>query len=186
MADVYQQNFNKFTYLPTIPYKITSYLIANNDIIWRLLQYNDADAWKSDNQHPNLTKVQKGALIYDGIRKEVDCRVFLDQGQDDSFQEQACLLRISVLEAIPTNYIWGHISIGFEIFSHYKINILSNYQPRANMIAQQLIETLNGADIGEGVGRIYFDASKYSKSTMRIIGEEPYKGIAVLMCIHAL
>jgi len=186
MTDFVQESYNKFPFLPQVSYFLIDYLLNNNDIVWRLLKYNDSDAWKLDVTHPNLTNLEKGALIFDGIKNQIDCRVFLDYGQDDSMQEQVCLLRTSVLEVTPSNYIWGHLLLGFEVFAHFKINTLSNYQTRTHMIAQQLIETFNGKEMGDGIGRIYFDTSRNSRSRMTILGNAPFKGIVMLMCNYAL
>jgi|WetSurMetagenome_2_1015567.scaffolds.fasta_scaffold23156_5 hypothetical protein len=186
MPDLVQEQYNKFSFLPQVSYNLIDYLLNNNDLIWKLLKYNDADAWRTDSTHPNLTNSEKGALIYDGLKNQIDCRVFLDYGQDESMQDQICLLRTSVVDAIPSNYIWGHLTFGWEVFSHFKINTLSNYQTRTHMIGQQLIETFNGKDLGNGIGRIYFDSSRNSRSRMTIIGNAPFKGVALFMCNYAL
>jgi hypothetical protein len=186
MTDLRQEDYNKFTYLPDIPYNCINYLINNNEVCWRLLKYNDPNAWKLDSDHPNLTKSEKGLLIYDGLKNETDCRIFMDYGQDDSWQDQVSILKITVAEAIPTNYVWGYISIGFEIYSHYQINTLSNYKTRIAMISQNIIETFNGADLGDGIGRLYFEYSKNSRSKMILIGRAPFKGSGILMCNYAL
>lgn len=182
MSDLKQSEYNKFTYLPDIPYKIIEYLIQNDEIIWKLLYYNSPDAWNK----PNLTNSQKGELIYNGVMPETDARVFLDYGQDDAWTDQITVLRVSVLEAVPTNYIWGHLKIGFEVYPHYKINQLSNYKTRSDMIIQRLIEVLNGADIGIGVGRLYFNYQSSNKSKMFMVGSAPFKGKAIILCNHIL
>ena len=74
--------YNKFELFPTLSYNCISYLIEHNDLIWKLLSYTDANAYKDDSDHPTLTKQQKGLLVYDGIKVETDCRVFMDSGQD--------------------------------------------------------------------------------------------------------
>ena len=43
-----------------------------------------------------------------------------------------------------------------EIFSHYKINHMSNYQTRIDTIAEELLSTFNGADVG-GIGLLSFN-----------------------------
>jgi len=186
MPDLVQDVYNKFPFLPQVPYFLIDYLLNNEEILWRLLKYNDADAWRLDSTHPNLSKLEKGALIYDGLKEQNSCRVFLDYGQDESMQEQICLLRISILETVPTNYIWGHLVMGWECYSHFKINTLSNYQTRTHMIAQRLIEVFNGKDMGDGIGRVYFDASRNPRSKMTILGNAPFKGVGLLMCNYAL
>jgi hypothetical protein len=175
--DSRKQEYNKFTNLPSIPYNCITYLMDNNETIWKLLKYKEADAWNKT----NLTKAQKGALIYDGSADETKFRVFLDIGQENPWTDQACILRISIIEAVPTNYIWGNISIGMECYTHYKINHLSNYETRLDVVMQQLVETFNGAEIG-GLGRLYFDSYASGRCKMVTIGNPPFKGKAVTLC----
>ena len=182
MTDLRQAEYNKFTYFPDIPYKIVEYLISNDETIWKLLYYNTPDAYNK----PNLTSVQKGALVYNGIMPETDARVFLNFGQDEAWTEQVAMLRVSVVDAVPTTYIWGHMKISFQVFSHYKIDQLSNYKSRIDMIIQRLIEIFNGADLGTGIGRLYFNYQMSTASRVTITGNAPYKGKILVMCNTAL
>jgi len=174
--------YNSFTYLPKFPYNCITFLIDNNELVWKLLKYNTSDAWNKT----NLTKAQKGALIYNGSPIATDFRVFMDTGIDDSFNIEACILRISVLSAIPNNYIWGSVEMAMEVYSHYKINTLNNYTTRLDSIMQSLIDTFNGADIPNGVGRLYFDVSKTSACKISTVGVTPYKGKVIVFCSHTV
>jgi hypothetical protein len=180
-SDIRQDSYNKLTQLPLLSYNIVSYLLANNDDAWKLLFYNDPNCWKSDLAHPNLTSAQKGALVYDGIKPITECRVFLDTGMDDVWNEEACQLRVAILEFSPTNYVYGYAVVGLETYCHYKINTLSNYQTRIETLLQSVVSTLNGADVS-GLGRLYFDAHVNSRSRMSTIGQPPYKGKLTVMC----
>ena len=104
--------YNTFDLFPDISYNCIAYLIDNNELIWRLLQYTDSNAYRLDSDHPNLTKSQKGLLVYDGVREETDCRVFMDSGQDYSWNIRACILRITPIRLRPSNNIFGNVSIG--------------------------------------------------------------------------
>jgi hypothetical protein len=178
-------NYNIFSMLPELPYNIVSYLIENNDLIFRLLKFNDSDAWRLDTVHPNLSQIEKGNLVYDGLRVESDCKIFLDTGADESWQQQSSILRISILEAIPSNYVYGYLVIGAEIYCHYKINTLTSYKPRDLTIAQSLIETLNGAEVG-GIGKLFFDSSINPRSKLTTFGNAPFKAKAILFCNWAV
>jgi hypothetical protein len=169
--------YNKFTEFPNLSYNCITYLLDNNELIWKLLKYNDSNAWSKD----DLTAEEKRLLIYSGQPDQTNYRVFMDLGNDDSWNEQTSILRISPIELNPVNYIVGSIYMGFEIYVHYSCNHLSNYKARTNVIAQQMIETFNGVEIG-GLGRLYFDSNYSSRCTARMIGQIPYKGMAVVMC----
>jgi hypothetical protein len=175
--DFNAQSYNKYTYLPQLSANCINYLIENDDEVWKLLYYTDANAW----DETALTKTQKRALIYDGSTDITKFRVFMDSGQDDSFLKEVCLLRICPIELNPTNYVYGNVIMAFEVYAHYKINQLSNYTTRIDSIAQKIIEVFNGAEKG-GLGRLYFDARAYSRTRAFVIGAIPFKGKAILMC----
>ena len=52
--------YNSLSKLPTIPYNILVYLARQDEIIWKLLKYNDYDALSK----PDLTFDEKIALIW--------------------------------------------------------------------------------------------------------------------------
>ena len=69
----------------------------NNELIWKLLKYNDKDAYKNDSAHPNLTAKEKGDLVNNG---DLDpdysrFRIFFDFGMDQSINE-----KISIVSAL--------------------------------------------------------------------------------------
>jgi hypothetical protein len=183
MTDSTKEQYNKFTELPNLSYNCIKYLMDSNDLIWKLLKYDDKDAWKNDTSHPNLTKVQKGALINNGSPDPDNAifRVFMDVGLENAWTNQACILRITPVELTPKNHIYGNVSMGFEIYCNSKSNQLSNYTTRLNVITQQLIEVFNGSEIG-GLGRLYFDARASIKCRMTIGGTIPFKGNFITMC----
>jgi hypothetical protein len=172
-----QEVYNKFTALPDLSYNCVKYLMDNDQTVWKLLKYSSPDAW----DQPDLTISEKGSLIYDGSEDTTNFRIFLDVGQDDSWIQEACIIRISPLTIIPTNYVYGQVIMSFEIYSHYKVNHLSNYTTRLDMVTQRLIEVFNGAEIG-GLGRLYFDKRTSPQTLVRTIGSIPMKGKVVTMC----
>jgi len=179
------RSYNNFDTFPLTAYNVIAHLIENNELIWKLLKYDDANAWKSDAEHPNLTKAEKGALIYDGqFLKLNNYRVFLDIGQDQAFTKEACILRVSPVDLYATNYVYGDLVLGLEVYCHYEINTMSNYQTRTDKVTQQLIETLNGVEI-EGVGQLFFDRTRYGGKSS-VIGQIPFKGRGTIMCNNVL
>jgi hypothetical protein len=176
-----EEQYNKFANLPLLSYNCINYLMLNNELIWKLLKYNDSRPYEKS----NLTMQEKGALIYAGQADSSSFRIFLDYGLDDSIIQEITLLRISVLELIPSNYVYGHVTMGMEVYSHYKIGTMANYQVRVDTIIQQLIETFNGAEI-TGLGRMYFDARANPRSRVSIIGQIPMKGKILTICNHML
>lgn len=168
------------------PLRCLNYLVENNELIWKLLKYNTADAWKneSDGGYPNLTKDEKSALIYkgDGQYNLEDYSVFLDIGQDQSITFQKSFLRMTNYSLVPDNRTWGVATIIFEIYSHYEINQMSNQRTRVDMIMQQLIKTYNGKkDVFKGVGKFYFNKSGTAPDRIEVSGQIPFRGKWMLM-----
>jgi hypothetical protein len=179
MVDTIQSEYNKYTNLPLLSYNCIKYLMDNNEIIWKLLKYNDSKALEKT----NLTSLEKASLIYNGQANVNDFRVFSDFGQDDSILSESTILRISVLEVLPSNYVYGHVTMGLEIYAHYKINMLNNYATRIETIVQQLLEVFNGAEVPL-LGRLYFDPK--TRSSVSLIGAIPFKGKIITLCNHML
>lgn len=174
-----KESYNRYENFPLLAYNCVSYLLENNELIWRLLKYTDRDAWKLDADHPNLTKEEKGALIYSGQANDADFRVFLSPGPPDtSITSEVAILRISPLTINPDNRVVGKITMVFEIWVHFKINTLSNYTSRTDTIIQQLISELNGQEIG-GIGKLFFDVG--SRNKMVTSGRAPLKSRILTM-----
>lgn len=168
--------YNKFLEFSDYPYRIISHLANNNEEIWKLLYYPDSDAWNK----PNLTYDQKVSLIYKGQEDGSTSRVFLDVGQPDVWTKEACIIRVSNYTITPLNRTIGEVSLIMEIFSHYKINTLSNYHTRIDTITTELIKTLNGIEIGS-LGKYYFDKSAAFNDRAEQGGQIPFKGRWIIM-----
>jgi hypothetical protein len=153
----------------------------NEEEAWKLLKHNDADAWNK----PNLTMQEKVDLVYAGQPDETLYRVFNSVGQDNSWTKEACILRIAPVTLLPTNYVFGYMSIAFEVYCHYKMVSLSNYTSRIDSLTQRIIETFNGADI-ENVGRVFFDYKASALAKSMVMGSIPFKGRVTIMCNYDL
>src|SRR5689334_8505417 len=139
--------YAQYELLDEIAYNCYKYLIENNEIIWKLIKYDDPDAWN----RTDLTFDEKRALIYNGQDDLTLARAFMDLGQPDVWVKENSIIRLSPAIVNPDNRTMGSISVIMEVYSHYKINHLSNYKTRIDMVAKQFIKTFSGVDIG-GVG----------------------------------
>ena len=163
------------------PLTCLDYLIANNELIWKLLKYNTPDAW-NETIHGNLTHAQKAELVYKGEGELQDYSVFLDIGQDESINVQKSFLRFTNYSLVPDTRTWGTATMIFEIYSHYQINQMSNQRTRVDMIIQQLLKTFNGKDdIVKGLGKFYFDKIGTAANRVEVSGQIPYRGKWMLM-----
>ena len=175
------KSYATYENLPNISYRIIEYLMTSPDaeIIWKLLKYDDADAYS----RPNLTLEEKSKLIYNGEAVLSKYNVFFDYMMDDAEDQMKTLLRIYPAEVYPTTRVTGICTVNLEVFTHSKINHLSNYTTRVDVIIQTLLKVLNGVDVG-GIGVLFFDnqGSRYDK--IQTIGQKPYKGKLLKMSVN--
>jgi hypothetical protein len=167
--------YNPFTQYARYSYNCISYLMNNNQLVWKLLKHAHPEAWNE----PDLSQEEKAALIYKGQENAAISAVFLDIKQPDVFTTEAAILRISPYFAVGLNRTVGIVEISMEIFCHYKINHLSNYQTRVDTIVGELLATFNGADIG-GLGLLHFNKLADQNSKMILAGQIPFGGKQVI------
>jgi len=182
LPTVNSENIGKFAYntydaIPLMSYNCVVHLMENNEVIWKLIKYPVPDAWKM----PALTYDEKIALINTGLEDATKYRVFLDVGQPDVWTEEMCSIRISPYSVFPDNRSIGTVTMIFEVFSHYKINHLSNYTTRIDTIMAEFLKTFNGVDGIGGIGKLHFDSLSNKEMRVAVGGQLPYKGKWLLM-----
>jgi hypothetical protein len=171
-----KSSYAKYIELPLFSKNCIGYLIENNELIWKLIKYSDPDAWMK----PDLTEQEKRNLIFKGVGDATNFRVFMDVGQPHVWTVKSCVIRISPHSINSINYVRGMIRMSFEVFSHYDINHLTNYQTRVDTIAQQFLEVFNGATIG-GIGQLFFDGMVDQSDRVYEGGQLPHKGKIIIM-----
>ena len=175
--------YNKYTNITKFPLNIITYLLNNNEVIWKLLKYDTPDALNK----PNLTKSEKRSLIFAGQTNssggidEMPYRVFtksLPRGEEKKIQTQ---LRVFLLGLIPLNHVVGQVNMNIQIISHTDLLTLDTYENRNEIILQQLLETLNGKNIG-GISNLSFnrEANGYSNEAFWESGDW-YEGYSLRM-----
>ncbi len=172
-------SYNQFPQLADFSYNCISYLMNNNEDIWRMIYYPVPNAWDST-ANSNLTHAQKASLIYDGSEDSSLFNVFMDDGQPDVQTKETTILKIYPMTAKGNNRVWGSTTMCFDTYVHYKINTLSNYRMRMVYITQQILATLNGVNIG-GLGKLNFDMMWDTSSKMSESGVTPFKGMKLVM-----
>jgi len=172
--------YNDFTALSKLSYNCIKIMMDDNELIWKLLKYTDPDAWDRD----DLTQEEKGALVYAGQQDTSQFNVFMDGKQPDVLVNEVSLVRIMPHAAIGLNRTVGLVQVSMEVFSHYKINHLSNYQTRIDTIAEELLATFNGIDAG-GLGLLTFSRMADKSSRMFQAGQIPFGGKQLLFSTYS-
>lgn len=167
--------YNDFKSFSKLSYNCISLLMNENELVWKLLKYTEPDAWN----YPNLTREEKVALVYNGQQDSSMYRVFMDGKQPDVLMEECSLVRIMPYYAVGLNRTLGYIEVSMEIFSHYKINHMTNYQTRIDTITEELLGLFNGVDVG-GMGLLSFDKAKDESSRLFEVGQIPFGGKQII------
>jgi hypothetical protein len=176
MTDTFKEGYAVYADYADYSYRCITYLMDNNEAIWKLLKYNSPDAWNQ----PDLTQAEKAGLIYNSQPDASLYRVFMESGNSDVFTKEICQLRIYPWRIYAENRTQGMVLMTFEIFAHFKINQLSNYRTRVDSGVKELIGTFNGASIG-GIGRLHFNGSQTIDDKVLTAGELPFKGKSIFM-----
>lgn len=174
--------FNRYNTIRDAGYKIIEQLIKNNDDIWRLLKYNTPDALNKD----FLTLEEKRGLIFEGTTNPdaEDYRVFRQPFLDDAFDSQVSQLRVYLLTMNPENRSVGTVGMALECVCHNKILSLSNYENRLEVMVQQLLQTLNGIEVG-GIGELVFDdnSSFFDLASLNMYNNRNFLGYTLVMSV---
>ena len=171
--------YNDFGLFSKLSYACIKALMEKNELVWKLLKYTDPDAWNK----PNLTQEEKGSLIYKGQQDTSQYNVFMDGKQPDVMVSEVTLVRIMPSYAAGLNRTVGFVQVSMEVFSHYKINHLSNYQTRIDTIAEELLGLFNGIDVG-GVGFLTFDTMADQSSRLFQAGQIPFGGKQIVFSTY--
>ena len=174
------ESYNDFKQFSKLSYSCISKMINENELIWKLLKHTDPDAWN----FPNLTYEEKVSLIYTGQQDSSMYKVFMDGKQPDVLMEECTLVRIMPHYAVGLNRTVGYIEVSMEVFSHYKINHMTNYQTRIDTITEELLGLFNGSDVG-GLGLMSFDKMADESSRLFQAGQIPFGGKQLIFSTYS-
>jgi hypothetical protein len=185
MADTMTPNigleaYNDFRAFSVLSYNCIKHLMDNNELVWKLLKYTDTDAWSKS----NLSQAEKAALIYKGQQDTSQYNVFMDGKQPDVVMGEISILRIMPSYAVGMNRTVGFIEVSMEVFSHYKINHLSNYKTRIDIITEELLAVFNGSNVG-GLGLMSFDKMADQSSRLFQAGQIPFGGKQIVFSTYS-
>lgn len=154
--------YNTFKEVSKVPYKIVTEYLFYNENIWKLLYYvidKDGKPVVKPLEQPNLTNKQKRDLIYNGIGEVNEFRVFFSNYpliEESSGQVQQ--IRVFRNRILPKDTFMSNVTWTIELPCHNDIstiivdNVVVN---RVDLLQEEIIETLNGKEIG-GIGTLMF------------------------------
>jgi hypothetical protein len=172
--------YNDFRAFSNLSYNCIKHMMDNNELIWKLLKHSDPDAWNKS----NLSQEEKAALIYTGQQDTSMYNVFMDGKQPDVLMKEVTLVRIMPHYAVGLNRTVGFIEVSMEVFSHYKINHMTNYKTRIDTITEELLAIFNGSDVG-GLGLLSFDKMADQSSRLFQAGQIPFGGKQLIFSTYS-
>ena len=178
--------FNSMSQLPFIPYRIMVYLATQDEIIWKLLAYNDYEALSK----PNLTFQQKLDLIWKPRQDKLqqDYGVFLTNLVEDAIPESKCIMKLydyyihaKELYTSTTIYAFDFLYGGNMALVEYEGVPAS----RGDLFINRILEILNGAEVG-GVGKLTFldDMSRYNLARSVVGNSKTFTGVQLFMGVN--
>ena len=175
--------YNSLSALPTIPYKILSYLAMNDEIIWKLLAYNDYDALSK----PNLSYSEKMALVWKKNEPQERYGVFLSNLVEDAIAESKTILKLYHYYTHANQLYSGVVVYAFDILYGGQMALV-DYEgypvSRGDLIIHRILSVLNGAYVG-GVGKLSFidDMSRYDLARSVIGNSKTFTGAQLFMSV---
>lgn len=176
--------YNKYEFMPFIPYRVIEHLAVHNDNLWKILKYNDYDCLSK----PDLTFEEKLALIWNQEGNQEDYNVFFSQLIENMIPESKTILKLYKILTTPKDTIRGVSSYEFDILYGGKIALVKyNGIPcnRGDVVEAELLKTLNGADVG-GVGMLQFNTklSSASRSSLNLGNSKTFTGTSLILNVE--
>lgn len=168
--------YSKLTGFRYFSYNCINYLLETNEVVWKLMYYNESDAMSK----PNLTKDQKRSMIYKGETDETLFNVFASEKQTNAWLRETCILRIFPHSVVPDNRTVNTTAMVFDVYTHYRVDTLIDGTTRTDTIIEELMNLFNGANIG-GLGMLSFNSASLRNSKVYDAGQIPYGGKRLIM-----
>lgn len=175
--------YNSMSKLPFIPYNILTYLANNDEILWKLLAYNDYDALSK----PDLTISEKFDLLWKTGPQE-KYSVFFTNLVEDAVPESKCILKIYDYYIHANQLFTGTVVYAFDFLYGGQMSLV-NYNgvpvSRADLFVNRILELLNGVEVG-GVGKLVFfdDMSRYDLGRSVIGNSKTFTGIQLFLSVN--
>lgn len=177
--------YNSMKALPSIPYAIMSYLATKDEIIWKLLVYNDYNALDK----PNLTFQQKMDLIWvpEKNKLQSEYSVFLTNLVEDAISESKCIMKLYNYYVHAKELYKSTVVYSFDFLYGGNMSLVE-YDgipvSRGDLFINRILTILNGANVG-GVGTLAFldDMSRYDLARSVVGNSKTFTGVQLFMSV---
>lgn len=174
--------YNSMKALPNIPYEILTYLALNDEIIWKMLAYNDYNALSK----PNLAFGEKMKMVWKTGPQE-QFNVFMTNLGEDAICESKCIMKFYNHYIHASSRFLGTCVYCFDFLFGGQMSLVDyNGVPvnRGDLFIQRILEVLNGAYVG-GVGTLSFDEdqSRYDLAHAVIGNSKTFTGKQIFMSV---
>ena len=172
--------FNQFTSLPYIPFRIIMALLENDDFC-KVIYYNTMDALSK----PNLTTEQKRQLIWDGQDDMDNYNIFMTNVQPNEETINRTIVKIYRYDSDPYNQVGAHVMYRFDVLYGSKIPLVKYHGitcNRGDVIEALIMQTLNGRDVaGAGFLQYNRELSSLCRSQVGIGNNYTFTGLSIIM-----
>ena len=138
-----------------------AHLLLQNENLFKLLRYEDGDA---------LSRLIDAEIMEDMIyeydsrgNRNPNCRIFFRKFTGDTEETQRSQLRIYPLRVKPSNIYYGDMLFQVDVIVHMGIDKIRNGQ-RRHRLASEIIQSLNGQEIGMVQSVVIQDAFMFDSS----------------------
>lgn len=177
--------YNSMKALPSIPYAIMSYLATKDEIIWKLLAYNDYNALDKS----NLTFQQKMDLIWVPEKNKLQSEygVFLTNLVEDAISESKCIMKLYNYYVHAKELYKSTVVYSFDFLYGGNMSLVE-YDgipvSRGDLFINRILTILNGANVG-GVGTLTFldDMSRYDLARSVVGNSKTFTGVQLFMSV---
>lgn len=172
--------YNSLAALPPSLYNILTYLVLNNENIWKMLKYNSYDALSK----PNLTNKEKFELLWKTGPQE-KYGVFFTNLVGDAVCQSKCILKMYQYYIQASGLYTGTLVYAFDFLYGATMALVEKDGipvNRGDLFIHEMLKTLNGVEIG-GVGKLQFndDLSRYDSAKSVIGNSETFTGVVLYM-----
>lgn len=174
--------YNSMSALPSIPYKIMTYLATTEEILWKLLAYDDYKALS----HDDLSFAEKMNLVWkEGPQEKYN--VFLVNQIGDAIPTAKTIMKLYNYYDHASQLYYSTVVYAFDcLYGNQMALVEYNGMPvsRGDLFINRILTCLNGVEVN-GIGKLTFseDMSRYDYARSVIGNSQTFTGVQLFMSV---